>query len=243
MAAKTPIVRTPAIDTSKAEQAVSTLVPRAQSVTVTDEASYQLADSLLARISTARADWKADTATVLDPINAARTAAMELRAKYDGPLKLGEDRLREGMRQFRLSENRRIQQEEEKKRQEQLRQDREAEEKRQAAENARTPQMKGKLLAEAARLEERADLTAAAPISRPVQAAHSGQRVTRKCRMKDGQWRQILKGILDGVIPADVVSIQDSTINAYFKSAPAEVSQWPGVEVFDDVDIVRRRGL
>jgi hypothetical protein len=217
-----------------------------QSLEIKDAASYTQADNLLTKIRGARKLWKDKTSKFLDPLKAALknvkdsiSEANSFIGEVDGPLEVGEDQLREGMRQYKMEEVRQEQERKRKQQEETDRLNREAEEKRRKAEAAKTPQMAARLANQAARLETEAVKVETAPVAAPVQVSGSGTRTTRKIRVVN--LKHFLVGVCEGQIPEEFVKVDAPLLNLYHKARLAEVEAWPGCEGYDDVTIVGSR--
>ena len=239
---------TTTVELAKARQEilVSTkpILAQVETLTVTDAPSYALADALLAKIRSARKVWTDRVGKILDPLNAALKEARGLRNEIDNPLETAENHLRVAMQQFKIAEaaqaerERRVREAEEAKIQLQLKL------KQAQAEAARTAPMRAKLEAQAAQLEVKQAEVAAAPIATPVQVSNSATRTIRKVRVVD--IGALIKGIafagsLPGGIPSDVLMVNTVFLNEYYRTHKGEVEHWPGVETYDDIQIVGRR--
>lgn len=218
----------------------SPLLARIATLQVTDAPSYAIADSLLARIREARKTVEAKLSGIIDPINEARKAALELKHSLDDPLQDAEATVRAQMREFKMEEHRKTLEIERVAREEADRLRKAAEEKQRKAEQARTQALRNRLEAQGAELELKAAEAEVVPIQAPVRAANSGVRVTKKWRVKD--FGELLRAAAnpDSDVPEDVLVVDTILVNRYFKEHPEVVASWPGIEIYDDIGIVGR---
>lgn len=217
---------------------VSGVEARVQGLTITDSDDYLSADALLGFIQNARKTWKGKIEPAIRPIRQGLDALYELNRSMDRPLELAEAHVKRLMKDFKLEEARQLQAEKDERDRLEREKLREAEERRRAAEQAATPQAKGRLLAQADRLEEVAQAIAEQPTNTATAGSHSSDRRRKKVRIISHG--ALLKGILDGYVPGDVVEVNQTRLNAYFKDDPEGMQAWPGVEVYDDIDIIGR---
>lgn len=220
------------------------LRPLIAALSVTDADSYLEADGLLGRVKHARATWVAKFGPILQPLKAAEKnikqalrGAKDLDAEVDGPLEQMELSIKEAMRQYKLKEQLQLQEAEEERRRKVEAMRLEAEEKERKALLAKTPQMKAKLAQSRQDLLIAAELVEDEPVT-PIRGAASTSRSVRKWRVKD--MKALLRGVLSGEVPADVIVTADPVIGRYWSSDRAIVEAWPGMEGFDDVIIARR---
>lgn len=228
------------------EPLANPILVRIKSLTVTDAASYALFDSYLAKIRHARAivkekfegkDANGNPTGILSLINATRNAILKMRSELDDPLEEGEEYIRGSMKQFKLNEAR---EEAEKKRKAELEAQllrRQAEEKERLAQAAKSKPMQQRLMAQSQELEQKADRVEAAPAVAPVQVRNSGTRTVQKWRVTDIE--AFARFVLDGAAPLDCLTVNKETMDQYKKGRP-DFKDWPGVELFDDIQIVGR---
>ena len=221
-------------------------------IQVTDAESYQLAGSFLAKILQARKRVAAKLNPIIQPIRAGLDLLYELRRELDTPLEQAEGKIKQEMKDWQVGEYRRIAQEREAKRREEARQlalaeakRREAEELEAKASRARSAyaRLKQEELAEqareaAARLEQKAEIIAAAPVDEPTKAEGSTIRKAQKWRVTD--LKALVAGVATGKVPLEVLEVSSKAVNAEMKADPDFVAGWPGVEVYDDIDVVGR---
>lgn len=225
----------PRVDPQAMKQEALTIIqPYADAVdtlTIESEDEYHAADLLKAKIRSARKMWTARIEKIIRPIRQGLDELYELSRDGDRPLGVLEDKVTDAMKVYKVKElqaARAVERERE-------RLQAEADAKLKAAETAKTPQMRGRLQTAAARVQQQAQ-TIQAPA--PVFAEHSSVRPVKKVRIiSHGAF---LKGIVDGYVPADCIDVLQGKLNAYLKDDPEGMAAWPGVEVYDDVQIVGR---
>lgn len=203
-------------------------------MTITNEDQYLVADAMLGRIQAARKRWTARIGLIIDPLWEALKSGRELKNEVDKPLEVLEGQVKQAMKTFKLEEQRQIQAA--KDEEDRLRN--EAARKEQAATVAKTAPMKARLEQARQQLEDKADDASAKQI--PVAANASSTRATKKWRVTSG--KKLILAIAAGVVPEMAVSINTVGINQLFraKGGPDALAEWPGIEVYDDIDIVGR---
>jgi hypothetical protein len=260
----------PNLELIKAEavQTINPIVAAARGLTITDDKGYNLADAFLAKIRTAR---KSDVFTrlrkIIDPIRAGLDELYAVERGIKEPLDEAEKQVKSKMRAWQLAEQERVRKEEEARRrkqeeldrQERIRQreiERLEREKQEAEERAQQARTRAARLAaqqqadelqrqqdEAAETQRKADALAAAvvvaPIAQPVKAASSIVRKTSKVRVTDIV--KLAEAVGKGLIPETMIQIDQVQLNLMFKNNREWVSEWPGVEVYEDVEIAGRR--
>lgn len=201
---------------------------------ITTEDEYLVADAMLGRIQAARKRWSARIGKIIDPLWEALKSGRELKNEVDKPLEVLEGKVKGAMKAFKLEEAKRIQaaaEEEERLREE-------AAAKERAEEAAKTQPMKARLALARQKLEDKAE--AAAEAQTPVIAAASTTRMTKKWRIIDQD--AFLMGVALKKIPAMALTVNTVGVNQIFKQpgGHAIVAKFPGVEVYDDIDVVGR---
>lgn len=78
---------------------------------------------------------------------------------------------------------------------------------------------------------------AAATVATPVIVKAAGSSVVTTYKGKVTVLKEFLHGVIDGTIPEDVLSLNESVLNSYVRSDIETVRQWPGVEVVPVVNI------
>jgi len=252
---------------AEANQAISPIVTAARDLVIGDAREYGLADAFLAKIRAAR---KSDVMTklrkIIDPIRAGLDELYAVERGIKEPLDEAEKQIKGKMRAWQLAEQERVRQEEETKRKEQEHQQREAmraqleqerlqrerEEAERKAEGARSAAAKRKAYEEAARLQDEQDraaeiqekaraLAAAAafkPVEAPTRAASSNVRRIQKWRITD--MAKLATAVGAGTVPEAVLQVNSVQLNLLFKNSHEQVAAWPGIEVYEDVEIAGR---
>lgn len=224
------------------------LTETVQALEVLSPEQYQEADEILGMIQTARKDWQvrfyggeAQGKTydpIIPPMRASLDALYALVREIDKPLEHLETKVKGHMVAYKteeLRQQRELQAAQEKERQ---RLEREKQELLDQQEQARTPKQKASIAAQLESLESEAEAVEEQII--PVSGANSSSRAPRSWRHLD--MKLTLAAIKAGLIPIDVVQINNLTVNAYYKADAETVETWPGFEGFEDVTIVGRRG-
>lgn len=203
-------------------------------MTITTEDEYLVADAMLGRIQAARKRWSARIGKIIDPLWEALKSGRELKNEVDKPLETLEGQVKASMRTFKLAEARRIQAAAD----EEARLRDEAAEKERAEDAAKTAPMKARLAQAREKLEAKAEEKAEEQA--PVIASASTTRMTTKWRVLDQT--AFIRGVLDQKIPGMALAINQVGVNQIFKAKGGHdiVRAWPGVEVYDDIDIVGR---
>lgn len=111
---------------------------------------------------------------------------------------------------------------------------------RRQAEKVKAPALKAKLEAEAVQAQEVAQQIAEV---QTVQGNLTHDRIVKKWRITS--LRQLLAGIMAGDVPEDVLLINEVQMNSYFKEDAKTFSEFPGVEIYEDVQIIggQRRSI
>ena len=209
--------------------------------TIETEDDYRQMDVYLGDIARARKTWTAKLAPIRDPLKDAVTAAKKamtaadaLFKEVDTPLAELETVARTRMKDFQVEKQRRITAAAEEQQRIQAEIDRAA----QVEAYGRTAQQRMKASLHRTILEEKqAEVFEAAPVL--AQADGSGSRVSRKIRAVNPS--KLLRFIADNYDDlSDCAEIVQSALNKRFKEDPEGMAAWPGVEIYDDVTIVRR---
>jgi hypothetical protein len=260
----------PNLELIKAEaiQTTSHIVTAARGIVIADDKGYNLADAFLAKIRTARkSDVFARLRRIIDPIRAGLDELYAVERGIKEPLDEAEKHVKGKMKAWQLAEQERVRKEVEAQRQEELRQAREAqakireyerlqcekEEAEERAQQARTRAARLKAQQEADELQRQQDeaaeaqrkveaiaaATVAPPIVQPVKAASSIVRKTSKVRVIDIV--KLAEAVGKGLVPETMIQIDSVQLNLMFKSNREWVSKWPGVEIYEDVEIAGRR--
>jgi hypothetical protein len=216
------------------KQALTTskpLLQQALGVIITDSNTYQQADTLRSSIKKARKQFWDRVQELINPAKETYDRLLGFRHELCDPLDEADQAITSKMKSYQLEEAEKVR----KARVEQERIEREAEAKRKAAEEARTPAMQIRLEKQAEVLTEKA----AAREYVPVRGEASGTRTVEKWRVTD--LKALLRGIVAGDVPEDVIEIRPAIINTYIRHGKEEVKQWDGIEFYQDVEIVSKR--
>lgn len=206
------------------------------------EVDYIKADAVLGKIRLARKTWGVVWDRILEksikPIREGLDELYALNRGVDGPLDLMETTIKQEMKAFKVRELEAINAAKRKQEQEAARLQREAEEKERQAAAARTPQMRGKLTAAAEKLTTQAEAVKETPLRMAVQTASSSTRSKKAWRVDD--MAKFIAAVADGTLPEDALMVCKTSMDQYFKNDPEGMEVWPGVTVYDDVQIVGR---
>lgn len=218
-------------DTAKTKAKVSALVPvlTAQFAslvgvgTIEDDEQYAQADKMLGQVVTARKSWSTRMEDIVRPISDGLQRLYKLNREVNKPLEELENKIKRAMGEYKLAEARRIREENDAKEHE--RQQLEA---RKAV--LKTPAAIERVQAQIEEVE------AFEPVR--VMGQHSAARPVQRVRVLDVQ--ALCAAIGSGLVPVDCVEIRQPRLNAYLKDDADSVKEWPGIEVYDDVDIAAR---
>lgn len=223
-------------------QLIPTLTTEVQELSIKTAEDYAYADGLLSRVRAARGIWKPIWARIqeksIKPIRDGLEGLYEMNREVDGPLEKLEEAIKRPMKAFKIHEAFEIARKRQLQEAEVARLAREAEEKQRAAEQAKTPQMRGRLVAQAAKAQEQSEVIAAIEAPAPLQVEGSGTRTKKKPEVSDRA--VFLKAMADGFIPEDCIIINQAKLNAYYKDDPEGMQVWPGISIVDDIQIVGR---
>lgn len=234
---------TPSIE--KTEQSLATItspiITRIQTIQVTDQATYAQADAVLTRIREARKQITTEMDLILRPINESRNAVITLRHKLDDPLADGEATIKAQMKEWQQEQSRlalesvrRAQAEAD-----QLRM--EAERKQRAIEQAKTPQMKVRLQEQQAAIQQRAADVLVRPLVAPVQVAGSTTRKVKQVRVADSLTFMRAAADPQSDVPTEILVVDMVALRKLYSATPDMVKAWPGIEEYEDIQIVGRR--
>lgn len=242
---------------------VTTLIPdlrqEVQELVITDDDSYHYADSLLGRISAAKRSWAAVWGRIQEktvkPLRAALDGLYETNREIEKPLTDMEETVKRAMKTFKVAETRKLQESEAARQAELRRLEEEASKKIEQAQSAATAQMRGRLQAAAARLREQQEAVAEQETPEAVKGEASTTRAIPSWRLQGSDLpgddtgmsataqlalATFLQGVLEGKVPANAIMLNERFIGQEFKRNPEKVALWPGIEVYDDIQIVRR---
>ncbi len=223
------------------------------------QALFQTADDLRFYIKERRKAWRSlmygsDKDEKTGPIPLARAtvdALYDVNRKVDQPWEKAEKAVTAGMEQFKRDEASHVRQLDEAREAEAQRLREEAYKKDRLIQSAATPQLKAKLEARRQELLDEAN-TVQDQVPETVVASGSTTRHNLAWRLDSPEefptvaqaqeaLKIVLKAVLDGKIPVWAVKLDDKAISAYLKIQPAEVMEWEGIEVYEDIGIVSTR--
>lgn len=230
----------------KAHQEMARAFPQLRdevvSVQVTDEDSYLHADVVLAKVRSTRKAWNERMEAIIRPIRTGLDHIYALNRDVDRPMELLETQVKKAMGDYKTQETRRLLDEQRAKDAEDQRIAEELARVQEAEAKARTAPMRAKLAAAREALENQQQIVAEEPVATPVQANHSTTRAVKKIRVTD--LGKLLLAIVAKKVPMDVILVNQVMLNSYLKLGPDNrslpVSEWPGVETYDDTQIVGR---
>lgn len=214
------------------------LIQQAHNLQIVTSEHYELASSLRTKIKAAKKSVVDRLDIIIRPAYEALQALYLLKKEIIDPMDKADEVLTIQMRQFKIAEAAEIEQANRAKREQEDKLRREAEAKEAAAAKARTAQMRGRLEAQAAAATEKAKEVAAAPVAAPIKATGGSTRIVKRWRCVNLQL--LAKAVADGEVPDDCISINTVRMNEYFKDSPADVAAIPGIELWDDLQIVNR---
>ena len=253
---------------AEADQTISPIVQAARGIVISDDKSYNLADAFLAKIRTARkSDVFARLRRIIDPIRAGLDELYAVERGIKEPLDEAEKHVKGKMRTWQLAEQERVRKEEEAQRRKQEELDRQErarqreierieQEKADAERRAQEGRTRASRLQaqqeaddlqrqqdEAAEAQRKADAIAAATVAasivQPVKAASSVVRKTSKVRVVDIV--KLAEAVGKGLVPETMIQIDAVQLNLMLKNNREWVREWPGVEIYEDVEIAGRR--
>lgn len=215
----------------------------AQTITVTNGESYLQADDLLSHIRNAKAKVNEKMEPIIRPIRQGLDQLYALRRELEGPLDDAEKAVKRKMADWQVAERRRVeleqaerdrvQREETEKVQRRL-----AEERRQEAERqlqANNVQAADEVLSQP--LPQVTVLTT--PVRPVVRAQGSTARTVTKWRVTD--FAALVCEVAVGNVPMEVLMVNEVEMNRLVREGQGQiVGEWPGVEVYQDVQIAGR---
>jgi hypothetical protein len=200
-------------------------------ITVTDQASLSTADLYLKRIRDARSGVNEKLDPIIRPVYEGLQALYALKRELSDPLDLAERELKHKMTDFHMAQ----------RRAEELERHKVEEETRRLSELAQAEVAKsqdtGLSAIERARAKVKAKqavveaVTVAQPVVIPVRATNSSFIPTEKWEITN--LKEFLKGIIDGTIPEEMVSVHAVNMNAMWRMNKGKVKGWPGVRMVE----------
>lgn len=222
----------------------ASILVRVAGMTVASKEEYIAADAVLGRLRDKRLYIMNELINRLKkPINEAHDRVLALEHELVDPLASAEKALKNKMGLWTVQERRRIQEAADADRRERERVEAEQRRVQEAADRA---QQAGKLSQAHALRREALELAdqaeelgekAVLPVQVVGQAARSNAVAVKRWRVKD--LRKVLQGILNGETPEGIVQVNAVMVNQYMRGDQTGevVGSWPGMEVYDDVQI------
>lgn len=228
------------IKTTRAEltTSITPLENEANCLTISTEAEYQFADGVLTKLAEAERRVEDKLNPPIKKIYDALEEMYALRRDILNPLKQATAAVKQRMKAYKDAERQKLLAEQRKRQEEESRLMREADEKALAEQSAVTAAMKMRLATKRIELEQRAVEVASAPLTAPVRASGSTTKLVKKVCVSD--YLALLKGAAERKVDMQVFELNQSYLNAAYRKNPAEVSQWPGIEIKEETEIVRR---
>lgn len=214
------------------------ITTRAMKLEVTSDDDYAEADAALKTIRAALKSVAESFDPIIEPARASLNATYAFRRSFDLPLNEAEDHVRNQMKRYQLAEQKRIADEEYEKEKTRRRLLEEAEETQRKADAAKRPQEAAKLEKKAERLVEQSQDVAAMPVQGPVKGSSSTTRKVKKWRLIN--LPQFLAHVVAGKASQETVTLNNIYVNQMLRDHPDVVATWPGIQVYEDVQIIGR---
>lgn len=222
--------------------ALPSLAHEVETLRVVTAADYEAADRLLGRIRGSRGIWKPIWERIqeraITPIRQGLEELYQMNRDVEKPHDLMEAAVKAKMKAFKQKELADAQAAERARIAEEDRLKRLAEEAQRKLDQARTPQMRGKLTAQVQQTQQQVATVQQQVAPVPVRGHDSTTRVKRRPKVRDIY--RFCQAIAEGDIPTDCILLVQSKLDEYFKEDPATVTGWPGVVIEDDIQIVGR---
>lgn len=207
-------------------------------------AELAVADELFGRIQKARKTWKTKmygTTAKPGPIPSIRSGLDQLYAlnrEVDGPLEKLETSVETIMKSYHLRLLKEKQEEEAAKKRREEESQRVLEELERKKALLKTPQAQAKVEAQILEVAAEIDEIQQEEVTEQPEMANSTGRPRKVPTVLSVS--DVCQGIVDGVIPEDLVTVNMVRLRAYYKEDPESVALFPGIELQDDVTIVGR---
>lgn len=229
----------PQLERIKKEASIDIVpIAKANSLMVTDATSFARADAILAQLDARCNHYESLFSEILDPLNAARTATLKAKKEVLDPWTHAVDYIRLQMKQFKNEEARLIQQEKDRVETEQRQLLEEAQRKDRQAEAAKNPKVQERLAQAARALTEQAQEVTAVPVIAPVAVIGSTTRTVKAWRLVDLE--DLIEAVSKGIVGREALKVDEDWARQMLRANPAALAKVPGIEVYDDVQIVRR---
>lgn len=218
---------------------ISPLKNKVETLVIDSEEAYQEMDVLLSQIMNTRRVWLAKIDPIIAPIRAGLDLLYGLKNDIKDPLDDYEKLAKKKMKDYKLEEARQLRLAEDNRLAKIEAGRKAAEEKQRKADAARSKPLKQKLEAEAAVLTTNAEILDMGGAAQPVVGTHSTVRAKKVAQVSN--LSKLLQGVIDGIIPDDVITINQVELNTAYRIDPEVVASWPGVTIIDDINISGRR--
>lgn len=262
MPTKSPITLNPTDTLSVRTAGLQLLTPLKATVSalsITSASDYLDADEALGKIRNSRAKWQQLMEPISGPLERAMKELKEsqkgvksLNAAIDGPMEGLELKVKGLMRQFKIEEQRQLQEAETERQAQLARLAREVAQKAAQEAAAKTAPMRAKLAQKRAELEAEAESVRADPEVNlnPVKGGSSTARHTLKPQITNLE--AFVAAIRNYEPKADLyefshpplsiikVEMLQTALMAIYRQTPGIVKSWPGVTIVDDVIIAGR---
>lgn len=236
------------VSQGKVQTQVVTLATEVEELAITDEDSYLYADGLLGRARQAKAMWTPVwdriQERVIKPQRAALEGLYELNRDIEQPITRIEQAVKAKMKAFKLEEARQLQAAEDARQAAAQALIAEAQAKEAALQQAKTPAMRERLRAAVDNLTTRTEAVLMAETAAPIRGESSNTRTTKKARIKSLE--EFIGFLLDDSVylpsysfKADLLIMLNTAVQARY-TKDKSVGILPGVETYDDIDIVGR---
>ncbi len=206
------------------------------------EADYLAADEMYSQVLKAEKLWEGKISPIIEPMRQALDGIYALRREIIDPLTEAKKPRKDGMKQYKLAEAKRLAEAEAARQAEIKRLEDEARAKELAADKAKSAGYKEKLIEQRAIAEQKAEeLRTAAPVT-GVRGEGSTTRKVTKWKVDDLVTFMVylLEQHNDDLM--SLIQIDDVQMNAKFKlDGPKSGAKWlPGIEVYEDIEIAGR---
>lgn len=214
------------------------MLQMAKTVIITDAASFAKADLALSRLTDQFNHFDASFSEILDPLNAARLATNKVKKEVMDPWQLAIEFVTGRMKAYKMEEARLAREEEIRVQIESRKLLEEAERKERQAENAKSEAVRKRLEKAKEVLEEQAREVVAVPIAAPVRVENSTTRKVKAWKLTG--MPDLVEAVMACRVPMEALRVDDVWMNRKLKESPDEVAVYPGIEVYEDIQIVRR---
>lgn len=218
------------------------LVTQAKSLQITDEVSYQKADTIRSKLKAAKKAWTERLKVIIRPAYETLEGLYELQREVVNPIDASDTIITGKMKEYkRLDEAEGIAKAiREREEAERKLEEEKAEQQRKidAAKNKAVANLAQKKLE---KIEEKIE-EVKQKVYVPIKAQNSGTRTVMKWRVKD--FKRFLKAVAEGYVPEDVIQINEPSFNEYFRAddhTKTAIRTWPGIEIYEDIQIVSKR--